>query len=138
MKQLSLIIALFLSVISYAQDTKGITITVTIDNVLNNNGKVLLGLHNESTFMRGLGIQNLDSTIEDGKVTITFKNVEPGNYAILALHDENENKRMDFETNGMPKESYGTSNNPRSYGPPQFGEAKFEVTDTNLELNIRF
>ena len=45
---------------------------------------------------------------------------------------------MDFDASGMPTESYGMSNNPMSYGPPQFHEAKFELLDKDLNLTIRF
>jgi len=140
---LSLTLALC-SLLGFSQDSKentkteGQTITVTVDNVKNNNGKVMVALHSEDTFMRGPGLQNLESTIKEGKISVTFKNVIAGNYAIMVLHDENENKRMDFDNGGMPKESYGMSNNPISYGPPQFSEAKFKVTTENLDLNIRF
>lgn len=140
MKTLTLIIALVLSVnFSNAQEAKdGKTITVTIENITNNNGSVILGLHTEDTFMKGQGIANAESKIVDGKVTVTFENVEAGTYAIMALHDENDNKRMDFQDNGMPKESYGMSNNPVSYGPPQYASAKFELKDQDLDLKIIF
>jgi uncharacterized protein (DUF2141 family) len=139
MKNLILTIALVLtSVIGFSQEGKGITITVTIDNVKNDAGKVLMSLHTSETFMKGKGIIDAETTIKDGKVTITFENVLPGEYAIMALHDENENQRMDFEDNGMPKESYGMSNNVMSFGPPQYGDAKFKVEAKDLELNIRF
>ena len=117
--------------------TKGQTITVTVDNLKNNNGVVLFGLHTKDTWMKAAGVQNLKSKSENGKVTVTFTNVKAGTYAILVLHDENENNRMDFE-NGMPKENYGMSNNPMSFGPPQFEESKFEVKNKDLEFNIRF
>ncbi len=137
-KTFSIAILLFLtSLFCFSQESETYTITVSIDNVKNNNGKVMLGLHSADTFMKGQGIQNAESKIEDGKITVTFENVEPGNYAILALHDENENNRMDFE-NGTPIESYGMSNNPMSYGPPQYNDAKFEVINENLDLKIRF
>ena len=45
---------------------------------------------------------------------------------------------MDFQDNGMPLEDYGVSNNPMSYGPPQFDAAKFVVADKNVTLVIRF
>lgn len=115
--------------------SNGQNITVTIKNIKNNKGSVLLGLHTENTFMKGAGVKNLTSKIENGQVTVTFTNVEAGTYAIMVMHDENDNKRMDFE-NGMPLESYGMSNNPMSYGPPQYSDAKFEVTDKDLEFNI--
>ncbi len=138
MKNLILTFALvFTSLISFSQDI-GTTITVTIDNVKNDTGKVSFALHTKDTFMKGDGIMNTETEIKDGKVTITFENVEPGEYAIMALHDENENKRMDFRENGMPLESYGTSNNIMTFGPPLFDDSKFKVEKENLELNIRF
>jgi uncharacterized protein (DUF2141 family) len=140
MKTLTLIFALLLSVtFSNAQDSKsGQTITVTIENISNNNGNVLLALHTEDTFMKGAGIQNKESKIVDGKVKIIFENVVPGTYAIMGLHDENENQRMDYETNGMPKESYGMSNNDMSFGPPQYETAKFNFDNEPIEMSIKF
>ncbi len=132
------IVFTLLSILGFSQDTKGITITVTIDNVKNDNGNVILGLHSEDTFMRGQGVQSAKSEIKNGKITATFTNVPAGTFAIMALHDANDNERMDFEPSGMPSESYGMSNNPMSYGPPQFNEAKFEVNGKDLEFKIRF
>ena len=138
MKNLILTIALVLtSIFSFSQD-KGISITVTVDNVKNDTGKVSFALHTKDTFMKGNGIMNTETEIKDGKVTITFENVQPGDYAIMALHDENENERMDFRENGMPLESYGTSNNVMAFGPPQYDDAKFNVEKENIEMNIRF
>ena len=137
-KNLILTIALvFCSLFSFSQDT-GITITVTIDNIKNENGKVSFALHTKDTFMKGQGVMTAESKIKDGKVKITFENVKPGDYAIMALHDENENNRMDFRDNGMPLEAYGMSKNVMSFGPPQYGDANFKVSDKNLEFDIRF
>lgn len=128
----------FTTLFTNAQANIGQDITVIVNNVLNSKGKVLFSLHLENTFMKGAGIQNSQSEIKDGKATITFKNVKPGEYAILVLHDENENNRMDFEPNGMPMESYGVSNNNLSFGPPSYSEAKFEVTNKDIEMIIKF
>jgi uncharacterized protein (DUF2141 family) len=140
MKKLSLIITLFFAItFTNAQsNTEGKTITVTIDNITSNEGVVMLSLHTKATFMKGAGVQSTKSKIVDGKISITFKNVAPGTYAIMALHDKNENSRMDFLDNGMPTESYGTSNNPMSFGPPQYADAKFEMADEDLEMVIQF
>lgn len=140
MKTLTLFITLVLSVtLTNAQEeNKGQTITVTIENITNNNGHVILSLHTENTFMKAPGIKMEKSEIVDGKVTVTFKNIEAGTYAVMGLHDENDNNRMDYEDNGMPKESYGMSNNPVNYGPPQFASAKFDLKNENLDLKIIF
>ncbi len=137
-KTIILIIAFILSItFANAQETeKGQTITVNIDKLQSEAGHIIVALHTEATFMKGDGIKNAKSKIVDGKVTVTFENVEAGEYAILVLHDANDNNQMDFEPNGMPKESFGASNNSMSFGPPQFSSAKFDVTNENLEMKI--
>lgn len=139
MKVLGLLIGcLFTTIIATAQESEGINIIVTIENITSNEGKVLIGLHSENTFMKAPGIKSLESSIENGKVSVTFENVPSGTYAIMALHDANDNGTMDFEASGMPKESYGMSGNDMSFGPPTFTGAKFEVADTDLDFDIRF
>jgi len=139
MKNLILTFAVALTTLfGFSQEVEGVTITVTIDNVTSDKGKVIMSLHTSETFMKGKGIMDAETEIKDGKVTITFENVLPGEYAVLAMHDANDNKRMDFQENGMPTESFGMSNNPMAFGPPQYDEAKFKVDGENIELNIRF
>ncbi|PWK17267.1 DUF2141 domain-containing protein [Xanthomarina spongicola] len=140
MKTLALILSLVLTTtLSHSQDNiETYSITVKVDNALSDNGSMLIGLHNEDTFMKGKGLQNSKSEIVDGIVTVTFENVAPGNYAIMVLHDENDNSKMDFDATGRPSESYGMSNNPMLFGPPTFTDAKFELLKENLEIHIRF
>ncbi|WP_407556972.1 DUF2141 domain-containing protein [Winogradskyella sp. 4-2091] len=138
MKNLLLTFALVLTTLfSFAQDNSS-TITVTIDNVTSDKGTVKLSLHTADTFMKGKGLMTAESEIKDGKISVTFENVEAGDYAIIAFHDANSNDKMDFRDNGMPLESYGVSNNSMSFGPPNYDDAKFKVADKDLELNIRF
>lgn len=126
------------SCLGFSQEPSNRSISVTIANIKNDSGKVVLSLHTSETFMKSAGIQSLSSDIKDGKVTIVFKNIKPGEYALMALHDANENNRMDFDAQGMPIESYGMSNNPMSYGPPQYDDAKFNLVSEDIKLNIRF
>ncbi|MBQ4822408.1 DUF2141 domain-containing protein [Aquimarina sp. MMG016] len=138
MKTLALFLLMItLNFVSNAQDTKGITITVTVPNVTSSDGKVMFGLYDENTFMKAAPIKSEKSEITDGTAEITFTNVPEGTYAISCVHDANDNNRMDFEANGMPKESYGVSNNNMSYGPPIWSDAKFEVGNEDLTLEIR-
>jgi len=137
MKNLVFILSVFfISLTAKAQES--VTVTVTIENVLNDNGLIMASLHSDETFMKGAGIIDLADEAKKGEVTLTFENVKPGTYAIMVLHDENENNRMDFEANGMPKESYGMSGNAMVMGPPTFNDAKFDVTTEDLEFKIRF
>jgi len=110
-----------------------ITVTVTLSG---SGGHIMYGLHNENTFMKA-PLQGSVGEIKDGKSTYTFENVTPGTYGIMVVHDKNDNKRMDFDPNGMPKEAYGMSNNPINMGPPRWEDAKFEVSTTPLSIEIR-
>ena len=139
MKKLALV--LVLTLIGYttnAQDADGATVTVIIENVLSDGGTILGGLHTADTFMKGQGVASAMETAKAGEITLTFENVEPGTYAIMVMHDKNDNKQMDREANGMPKESYGMTGEMNLYGPPTFEDAKFELTGEDQEFRIRF
>ncbi len=138
MKKLALTLGILLIAFTAKAQSETVTVKVTIENVLNDNGSVLASLHNTDTFMKGAGVIDLKEIAKKGAITLSFENVEPGTYAIIVLHDENNNQRMDFEANGMPKENYGMSNNVMVMGPPTFADAKFEVANEDMELTIRF
>lgn len=136
-----IILVLVVSIFTFtvqSQDAEGVTITLIVENVLNDNGYILAGLHSKDTFMKSEGLQNVKEKAHVGEMSITFKNVKPGTFAIMVLHDANDNNRMDFEANGMPKENYGMSQNPMLMGPPSFTDAQFEVMKEDMELHIRF
>jgi len=139
MKKFALLVGLALiSFTTQAQDVEGATVTVTIENVLSDGGTILGGLHTTDTFMKGPGVLNAMEPAKAGEVTLTFENVQPGTYAIMVMHDANDNKQMDMDANGMPQENYGMSGEPNPYGPPTFEGAKFELTGENQEFTIRF
>ncbi len=139
MKKLVLILALIASTLPVrAQEEKGVTITVIIENVLSSEGTILGSLHTNDTFMKGPGMLNTAVPANKGEVTLKFKNVSPGSYAIMVMHDTNSNRKMDMDPNGMPLESYATSGDTMVMGPPTFEASKFEVTNTDIEFRIRF
>lgn len=130
----STLIALIITSFALAQDTY--TLTVTVNNAKDDTGKMVYSLSTEDQFMKAPPLMATAVEIKDGIATAIFENVPAGDYAVMVLHDKNGNQRMDFDTNGMPKEAYGMSNNPMSYGPPTWADAKFELKE-NQELTIR-
>lgn len=143
MKTISVLFAMLITTVFQAQvqehelKNEG-TIKVLVSNISSDEGKVLFALHTEDTFMKTDAIDRARSEIKDGVASVTFNNVKPGTYAILCFHDKNDNEKMDFDANGMPQESYGSSNNPMQFGPPQWSDSKFEFTGEDQELEIRF
>jgi uncharacterized protein (DUF2141 family) len=81
------------------------------------------------------------SSIAQGarQVTVTLENVPAGNYAVVALHDENKNMKLDRNLVGWPKEGFGFANNPHvGLSPPAFKRAVLHVacpeTDTTIHM----
>ena len=135
-----LYLLLALPALVWAQEPseEGVTITITLENVLNAQGDILAALHTQDTFMKGGGVENFKAAAAEGEMSFEFRNVTPGTYAVSVLHDLNSNQRMDYQPNGMPEEPYGMSGNEMSMGPPTFDSVKFEVGDSDLDLRIRF
>jgi uncharacterized protein (DUF2141 family) len=125
---------LFISTSITAQNN---TITATVVNVTSDSGKVGFALYNKTNF-RMKPLQGAASKIVDGKSFVVFENVEAGEYAVICYHDKNNNDKMDFQSNGMPLEDYGASNNVLNFGPPKFEDAKFTIIDKNVSLEIKF
>ena len=66
-----------------------------------------------------------------GVNTITFNNVEPGEYAIRYFHDADDSGKLEFNLFGMPIEGYGFSNDATpDFGPPDYQQVKFAVTNS--------
>lgn len=137
MKILATILTASLLFIGSIALNKKQTITATVVNVTSNSGKVSFALYNKETFMQK-PLQSKNAKIVDGKSTVTFENVEPGEYAVICFHDKNDNDKMDFQPSGMPMEDYGMSNNVMSFGPPTYTDAKFEVSTEDVSLEIKF
>jgi uncharacterized protein (DUF2141 family) len=129
-----IVTVLFISNSIIAQNKK---ITATVANITSDYGKVGFALYDKSNF-RKKPIQGKESKIIAGKSIVVFENVEAGEYAIICYHDKNNNNKMDFQSNGMPSEAYGASNNVMNFGPPIFEDSKFRVSDKDVSLKIKF
>ena len=75
--------------------------------------------------------------ITDDGATVLFENIPNGTYAIAVVHDENDNKKMDTNFFGIPKEGYGVSNNKYpKMSEPSFDDAKFSLKE-DKEISIK-
>ncbi len=114
-------------------------VTVEINNITSDQGNVYYSIYDsKENFKNRIPLKSEKAIIKGGKSTISFNDLKAGTYSILCYHDKNDNKKMDFSLNGMPLEDYGMTNNVMIFGPPTFGDGKFEVSDTNLTFEIKF
>jgi len=139
MKTIAILFSLFLCQIAFAQTETTGNIVVSVENLSSEEGKVYFALFNEDNFLKKAPIQGEVSEIKEGVAQITFSEVPSGTYAVTAYHDKNGNQQMDFESNGIPKEIYGVSNNQMNlYGPPLWEDAKFEFDGSEKNLKLQF
>lgn len=68
---------------------------------------------------------------QKGEVSFVFSDLEPGKYAIVVYHDENQNKICDKNFFGIPTEAYAFSNNVR----PKLTVPSFDDCTVQLQQN---
>ena len=104
------------------------TITIKVENLRNNSGKVLLELSNVKEEV----INGYAGTISNNKSTLVMNDLKPGKYAFKYFHDENNDNEINTNFMGIPKEGYGFSNNAKgTFGPPPFEKMVFELTKSD-------
>lgn len=63
--------------------------------------------------------------------------LRPGSYALLVIHDENGNGKLDM-TVGIPREGFGFSNNPTiRMRPPRLDEVRFTLAPGDSAQTVR-
>jgi uncharacterized protein (DUF2141 family) len=117
------------------------TITVVVTDLNNNKGRLSAVLFNDAEAFpkqSDKAVQVARSQINDKTGTVQFDEVPYGEYAIVILHDENSNGKMDYSTLGMPEEGYGFSNNAKGMlGPPDYKDAMFVLDKPEKTLTIK-
>ncbi len=117
------------------------TVQVTVTNLRNTKGVVRACMTtNPKLFPKCRGEAKAYSVTVPAATTVTlsFKDVKPGRYAIALLHDENNNGKADRALMMMPKEGYGFSRDAKvRMGPPKFKSAAFDVTSEDQSQSIK-
>ena len=115
------------------------TLRVSVVDLRNTKGHLRLGVFTSAKgFPRDRnGAMMWKSLPADSNERTFTINLPPGRYALVVLHDENGNKKLDENFLGVPKEGYGVSNNPKPrFRAATFDEAAFALPDSGAELAI--
>jgi len=76
--------------------------------------------------------------VRDKQARCDFEDIPPGTYALVVVHDENMNGKLDANWLGIPTEGYGFSNDAKAFlGAPSFSAASFLYDGRNVDLTIR-
>jgi uncharacterized protein (DUF2141 family) len=102
-------------------------------------GTLEISLFNSAeSFLREPYLQTSGAVNEDGSHMARFGKVPAGEYAVVVVHDENGNGKLDTGFLGFGGESYAYSNDARPlFGRPGFDETKFAVdADTRIQISL--
>ncbi len=122
-----------------------VTVTVKISGFKGTEGQALIALYDsEQTWLKiRKAAQIVRTKITGAGMTIEFKDVKPGVYAVSVIHDENKNDELDMRWLPWPKpkEGVAVSNDPENkVGPPKWEGAKFTVgaTGTTIKATLKY
>ena len=107
-------------------------VQIEITDIKNTNGDLSCSLFSSKEGYpedHSKAYQNIHVKIDSNQAICEFKNIAPGTYAAIILHDENKNGKIDKNFVGIPQEGYASSNNERPrFSAPRFKEASFKVS----------
>ena len=119
----------------YLTELRGnISLDIEITNLKSNKGMISVLISDENkneiasaTFIKAKGL----------KAEVSFDSIYSGRYAIQFYHDENQNGKLDLNLIGIPKESYGSSNDVKPVlGPPKFEKMLFNLTENKKVIMV--
>jgi uncharacterized protein (DUF2141 family) len=131
------IVLLFTEILCTNAQKETFNLTVNIAGLNSDKGNLLVGVYSTKEDFLKRPFKSDVIKIINKKSIVIFKDIPKGAYAVSFVHDENDNKKMDTDFIGIPKEDFGCSNNATGFmGPPKYEDAKFQLTK-NKTINIK-
>ena len=142
----ALVPTILLAVPTFAADLR-----LTITDVRSDRGELLIALYdNPDGFRSAIANAATRGLLPDsgrligtairaqrGKQSTVFTQLPLGRYAIVVIHDENDNGRIDKNAWGVPTEGYGFGNNAQGFlSAPAFDAAAVDIRDADVSTSI--
>jgi len=123
--------------------TQAAELTITVKNLLPDQGKVLIAIFESSKGFPDDSDQaqrKQEANLTGTEVTVSFSGLSAGKYAVGTVQDLNGNGKIDYGLFGIPKEPYGVSNNRVPLlSAPTYEEAIVTIgsDDQNIIIEVR-
>jgi len=113
------------------------SLEVNVGNINTPEGIVRIGLYTADGYKDDIALDGAETAVTGDSSTVTFSNVEPGEYGIKLFHDIDNNSELNSNRFGVPTEPYAFSNNARGrFGPARWRDVKFVITEEASVQNI--
>jgi len=125
----------FLPALAHAQLAK---LTVVVSGIEPSTGTLEVSVFNTAeTFMQKPLLQDSKKVAGRSEATFEFAGLVEDNYAVVVVHDANDNGVLDAGFLGFGGELYAYSNNASSWlGRPAFEAASFKVATDDVEILV--
>ncbi len=116
-------------------------IHINILNIKNSTGTIACALFESSAGFPREYLRHATSMmaieIRDTQARCDFVGIPPGTYALVVIHDENRNGKLDTNWMGVPTEGYGFSSGAKAtLSAPSFSDASLRYDGGTLDLTI--
>lgn len=143
-----LLAALVLTVL-LAAPARAAELRLTITGVRSDSGELLIGLYdNAGGFLSAIAnatknglmvdagrLVGLSMRAKTGAQIAVFTQLPPGRYAIIVVHDENDNGLLDANILGVPTEGYCFSRDAQGvFSAPSFDAAALTIGDADVSV----
>ncbi len=116
------------------------SLVVQADGFVHDNGQAVARLfRRKDQVPTGKPYRIVPGNISAGRATLIFKDLPYGSYALVVVHDENANGRVDHNLFNIPSEKLGFSNGfsvSLFSGVPDFNDLRFSFNPTDGPLKI--
>ncbi len=103
-------------------------------------GFISAGIFTKNNFPKvGKQFKGKDIVVTKSEMEVLLEEVPSGTYGAVVFQDENDNKKLETNFVGFPKEPIGFANDARiKLGPPDFEDAAITVTEgATVIVNIQ-
>ncbi len=111
-------------------------LTVNVRNVQDKGGQILVSLQTRDQFMKPAGANGAFGAATPGTSTFVVRGVQPGEYAVMVMHDANSDWQMQYGADRKPTEGWAMSGKPVESHKPTFDEIRIVVPDDGDTVDV--
>jgi uncharacterized protein (DUF2141 family) len=112
-------------------------LTVTVDGARTGGGPLTVLLFDRAEGFPREARAARRHVLPTGQSTLELDGLQPGQYAVMAYHDEDGNGELNCFLGTIPQEGWGLSNNPAVSGKPAFKGAAVTLPEAGAALTLK-
>ena len=111
-------------------------VKITVTNIQTTDGTIVMSVHDsEKSFNKKIPLETFYLSPEKNSVSCELE-LASGEYAFCVYHDTNDDKELNSNKIGIPKEPFGFSNYEGKSAPGNFKKHKVAVSNPSEEIEI--